>query len=240
MTRTIRHPEALNNRILSSLPEDILDRLRPHLRPVSLVRNAPVRVSDGRVADIYFVNRGSISVLKSMRDGHTAQIRTIGIEGLTDPWALFGIGGARLDAVVQIPGTAVRISRTLLARETERSDRLQALLRAYSTFAIGDMARSSACNCLHCLDARFCRMLLVSQDNALTDTFELTHEHLATTLGVQRTGVTIAAGNLKRAGLIGYNHGRIAVLDRPGLRERTCECYSEMRGELVEFLDKGK
>ena len=44
-------------------------------------------------------------------------------------------------------------------------------------------------------------------------------------LGVQRTGVSEAAGALQRAGLIRYRRGVVTILDRRGLRQRACECY---------------
>ena len=233
------HPAPINNGVLRALPERILERLRPNLRHVELQRGSPVNASDGVIVDVYFVNLGSIAVLKTMHDGHTAQIRTIGIEGLTDPWALFGVGGARLDAVVQIPGSAFQVNRNMLMKEMAREAELRALLRDYSRFAIGELARTSACNCLHGLEARCCRLLLVSQDNAMAESFELTQEHLAAMLGVQRGGVTIVAGNLKRAGLIDYSYGRISILDRRGLEQKSCECYLEMRSELDRIIRRG-
>lgn len=233
-------PENFSNRILSSLPEDTLVRLRPHLRGVELNRSARINVSDGRIRDVYFVNRGSVAVRKIMQDGRTAQIRTIGIEGLTDPWVLFGVGGARLEAVVQIPGSASRIRRGILMQEMDRDPRLRAVLEAYARFAVGELIRTSACHCLHGLDARCCRLLLICHDNAMDDRFNLTHEHLASMLGVRRGGVTVAAGHLKRAGLVDYSRGRVTILDRQRLRKKACECYDEMRAELEEMLDSAR
>jgi hypothetical protein len=55
-------------------------------------------------------------------------------------------------------------------------------------------------------------------------------------LGVRREGVTEAAGNLQRAGLIRYNRGRIDVLDRPGLENAVCECYAVVKAEFGRLL----
>lgn len=55
-------------------------------------------------------------------------------------------------------------------------------------------------------------------------------------LGVRREGVTEAAGNVQRAGLIEYQRGRITVLDRPGLEKRVCECYAVVKKEYDRLL----
>jgi hypothetical protein len=55
-------------------------------------------------------------------------------------------------------------------------------------------------------------------------------------LGVRREGVTGAALKLQKAGLIQYRRGRIAILDRAGLEERSCECYAVVRRAYDRLL----
>ncbi len=64
----------------------------------------------------------------------------------------------------------------------------------------------------------------------------MTQELISNMLGVRREGVTEAAGNLHRAGLIDYRRGRITVLDRPRLEQRTCECYAVVKKEYDRLL----
>ncbi|WP_262488405.1 Crp/Fnr family transcriptional regulator [Iodobacter fluviatilis] len=64
----------------------------------------------------------------------------------------------------------------------------------------------------------------------------MTQELIANMLGVRREGVTEAAGNLQKAKLIEYSRGRIAVLDRPGLEKRACECYAVVKTEFDRLL----
>ena len=66
----------------------------------------------------------------------------------------------------------------------------------------------------------------MSQDRAHTDTFRATHVDLATALGVRRVGITTAAGELQRRGLITYHRGELTVLDRAGLEAAACGCYA--------------
>ena len=60
--------------------------------------------------------------------------------------------------------------------------------------------------------------------------------HFSHALGVPRTGVTMAAGALQRAGLIRYSRGKIVILDRPGLEKNACECFRIIHDELNQFL----
>src|SRR5437899_2367358 len=82
-------------------------------------------------------------------------------------------------------------------------------------------ARQTACNALHAVEERCVRWLLMCHDRAGSDEFNLTHEFLATMLGVRRATVTVTAGALQSAGLITYRHGRVTVLDRAELEEAT-------------------
>jgi Mn-dependent DtxR family transcriptional regulator len=64
----------------------------------------------------------------------------------------------------------------------------------------------------------------------------MTQELIANMLGVRREGVTEAAGRLQRAGLISYSRGKIHVLDRAGLEQRSCECYAVVKKEYDRLL----
>ena len=115
-------------------------------------------------------------------------------------------------------------------------DVLRTALQNYARFAIRQIVQTAACNRLHSLEERCCRWLLIAHDSALADTFPLTHEFLAMMLGSQRSGVSIAASFLQKAGLISYKHGRIMITDRAGLEDAACECYSSIRSELDRLL----
>jgi Mn-dependent DtxR family transcriptional regulator len=64
----------------------------------------------------------------------------------------------------------------------------------------------------------------------------MTQELVASMLGVRREGITVAAGDLQRAGYISYRRGHIAVLDRAGLEALSCEYYAVVKKELNRLL----
>jgi Mn-dependent DtxR family transcriptional regulator len=76
----------------------------------------------------------------------------------------------------------------------------------------------------------------MSQDRAHADHFHVTHEFLAYMLGVRRVGITAAAGQLQRAGLVTYRRGEVTVLDRNGLEAAACGCYAKGRQVYDELL----
>jgi Mn-dependent DtxR family transcriptional regulator len=64
----------------------------------------------------------------------------------------------------------------------------------------------------------------------------LTHEFLASMLGVQRAGITNIAGELQRSGLIRYHRGKLSIVDRDGLEATACECYRVDHERLGRML----
>jgi CRP-like cAMP-binding protein len=101
------------------------------------------------------------------------------------------------------------------------------------------MAQTAVCNRHHSLDQQLCRWLLLSLDRLNSNQLVMTQELIANMLGVRREGVTEAAGNLHKAGLIDYRRGRITVLDRVRLERRTCECYAVVKKEYDRLLPAG-
>ncbi len=227
----------LANRIMLALPPATLQSVKAHLEPVELKRGFVIYRPDARIEKLYFVNRGLISLVRTMNDGRTVEIGAVGIEGLMGLEALFGVERATLECIVQLPGTAFRGSPDVLRAEMRRSQLLQALLHGYYNLALSQIAQTAACNRLHTLEQRCCRWLLIAHDSAREESFSLTHEFLAMMLGVQRGGVSLAANALQQAGLIRYARGRITITNRPGLEAAACECYGTIRRLIANLFD---
>ena len=138
--------------------------------------------------------------------------------------------------MVQSAGHAYRLKGQLLKDEFFRAGPMQRLLLRYTQALLTQMAQTAVCNRHHSLDQQFCRWLLLSLDRLSSNELVMTQELIANMLGVRREGVTEAAGNVQRAGLIEYQRGRITVLDRAGLEARTCECYAVVKKEFDRLL----
>ena len=139
-------------------------------------------------------------------------------------------------AVVQSAGHAYRLKGQLLKDAFFRAGPMQHLLLRYTQALLTQMAQTAVCNRHHSVDQQLCRWLLLSLDRLPSNELIMTQELIANMLGVRREGVTEAAGNLQRAGLIHYSRGHITVLDRPGLEARVCECYQVVKKEFDRLL----
>ena len=120
-------------------------------------------------------------------------------------------------AVVQTAGHGYRLERHLLKQEFNRGGLLQRLLLRYTQALITQMNQTAACNRHHSVEQQLCRWLLLTLDRLPSNELVMTQELVASMLGVRREGITEAAGNLQRAGLIRYRRGHISVLERSGL-----------------------
>lgn len=87
----------LANRIILALSPATQQRVKPHLEPVVLQRGRVIYRPDGCIDRLYFVNRGLVSLVRTMEDGRTVEIGPVGIEGVTGLQALFGMESATLE-----------------------------------------------------------------------------------------------------------------------------------------------
>ena len=226
------------NRLLGLLSSGDYQRLRPHLHRISLEYKQPLYRANKAIEYVYFIETGVGSLVNTMKNGDAAEVGTIGNEGVVGMPILFGDDRAPTNVYIQVPGVGLRMKSTLFEEELMRSNSMRAVMLRYAHAFFNQVAQSAACNHYHSLQQRCCRWLLMTHDRMHSDEFLLTQEFLAMMLGVQRTGVTAAAGALQRAGLIRYNRGNVAIFDRRGLIKQSCECYGVSKREFDRLLGK--
>jgi CRP-like cAMP-binding protein len=224
------------NQLLAALPDKQWARWSPHLEPVELPLGSVIYESGGSLTHVYFPTSAIVSLLYVMEDGGSAEIAVVGYEGLVGISLFMGGETTPSRAVVQSAGAGFRIKASLVMEEFNLAGPVLHLLLRYTQALITQMAQTAVCNRHHSLDQQLCRWLLLSLDRLRTNELVMTQELIANMLGVRREGVTEAAGRLDRAGLIGYQRGRITVLDRAGLERRTCECYAVVKKEYDRLL----
>lgn len=225
------------NNLLAILPKDEYDRLAPHLELVELPLGESLVESGKTMPYVFFPIDCIISLLCVMEDGSSTETALVGAEGIVGISLFMGGETTPSRAIVQSAGSAYRLKGQLLKTEFNRAGCLQDMLLRYTQALITQMAQTAVCNRHHSLDQQLCRWLLLSMDRLPTNELIMTQELIANMLGVRREGVTDAAGDLQRAGLISYRRGRISILDRAGLEARVCECYAVVKKEYDRLLN---
>jgi CRP-like cAMP-binding protein len=224
------------NRLLNSLPPADWQRIAPRLTHVTLERRQVLYEPGTPFEHAYFPEQGLISIVNSMQDGSTIEVGTIGCEGMSGLPIAFGVETGRHRQLVQIPGSALRISSSELAAETRQDTPLRRNLVRYHMAFVSQLMQSIACNGLHSVQERCCRWLLVCHDRSENSEVVITHEFLAQMLGVRRATITDVLAPLQSEGLIRYRRGVVEVLDRPRLEQASCECYDVIRAEHERLL----
>jgi CRP-like cAMP-binding protein len=189
---------------------------------------------------VYFPIDSFISLVAAIEGGSALEVGMVGREGMLGAQLVLGVNAMALHALVQGAGTARRIAAARFRRELSRSSSLQLALKRYVHVLMTQLATSAACTRFHSVEPRLARWLLMTQDRAHSDSFHLTHEFLAHMLGVRRVGITGAASDLQRSGLIRYHRGEIAVLDRAGLEAAACSCYGADRQAYDGMLGRSR
>lgn len=225
-----------SNRLLGLLPARDYKRLRPHLHHLPLRYRQSLYDANKPLRFVYFLETGVGSLVNTMANGEAAEVGTIGNEGIVGLPIVLGDIKGPTSVYVQVPGGGLRMKAVQFRKELAHSASLRAVLLHYTHAFFNQVAQSAACNHFHSLQQRCCRWLLMTHDRMQADDFLLTQEFLAMMLGVQRTGVTAAAGALQRAGLIRYTRGNVTILDRDGLLQRSCECYGVSKREFDRLL----
>jgi len=213
-----------------------MQRLRPHLLPVDLERSKTLHDVGQPIETVYFLEQGVCSIVSTMRDGSSVEVGVVGRDGFIGIPAILGTGHSLNRSFIQLPGSGYSIRAKVLQEQCfEGTGELRlSLLRAIQGLLV-QTAQTAACNRVHQIEERLSRWLLMCYDRVQTDYLSITHEFLAIMLGTRRSTVSVAAGILQKAGFIEYSHGHVKIINRSGLEEAACECYSVVREEYIRL-----
>jgi len=194
--------------------------------------------ADRPLDHIFFPDSGVLSVVAVYADGSIIEMATIGREGCTGVQAVFGAKMSSVRLLVQIAGTASKMSRLAFIRAMEAIPSFRNLMYSYTQAFLEQVMVSVACNGAHSLDQRLARWLLMMRDRSDDDVLPISQTLLAEMLGVQRPTITNIARELEREGLIIRGRRQVTILNRPGLTRASCECYQLVRTRVAFLLPK--
>jgi CRP-like cAMP-binding protein len=218
-------PADQRNRILGAMSQEDTDSFFSDLHPVSWSLRQIVYEIGAPLEHVYFVEHGIVSILTKLSTGEGIEAGMIGFEGVVGLAALFGDEMSGQQMIVQAPVIALRMDASKCIAAFNQSADVRTVILRYTGKLLRIAAQTTACNRVHSLKERSARWLLMMYDRLQSDDMPLTHDFLSSMLGVRRTRVTEAAGELQRSGLIRYARGMVTILDHPGLSAAACECY---------------
>jgi CRP-like cAMP-binding protein len=221
----------LQNQLLSSLPNDVRQRLLPSLELCKLTLGEVLYESGERIHHVYFPTDSIVALLIETTEGNSIETSMVGNEGLVGLTLFMGATRSNQRAVVHNTGSCYRLARQAAMVEFDRHLELMEVVLRHSHSRITQMAQMVVCNRHHSVKQRLCRFLLQLLDRHASEKLVITQEQIAYMLGVRREGVTEAAGNLQSMGVIEYCRGHIHVLDRERLEQLSCDCYRPVNFE---------
>ena len=229
-------PTLITNRLIERLPPQERASFLTLAETVDLHTGDVLCEAERPFQHVYFPVTGVISLVKALEAHQPIETEQIGNEGMLGVTLLLDVAAAPERSVVQTSGTALRMTPSDLIETLQRCPIATRNFRHYLYVMILQLTQTATCFRFHDLAARLARALLTVHDRAHSDHFYLTHQVLADMLGVQRGGVTIAAGHLQRRNIIHYTRGHISILDRRALEGESCACYNTLKNGYARLL----
>ena len=224
------------NHILSLLPEVTVNTWASHFETVDLHMGKVLYEPGNILSHMYFPTSTIVSWVYVLENGATTEIAMTGREGVVGMYMLMGGGKSHNQAIVQTAGQAIRVPVKLVMDTFSQGHQVQSIFWLFTRGLITQMAQIAVCHRHHTVDQQLSRMLLLTLDRMDDNTIVMTHEVIASLLGVRREGVTMAAKKLMDEGIIRYARGRITIQNRTALEQRACECYGVIRQEYARLL----
>lgn len=229
-----RHP--IDNRLLSVLPPDEFEQIRPHLEPVAFEPGKMLARAGDQVRTCFFPNTGMVSLLCVTEQGRSVEAGFTGVEGMIGMPVILGKNEMPYDALVQAPTEGFTADAGEVLSLFQRNGVFHDVVLRFAYVILKQMAQTCVCNLFHTIEARLCRWLTVMCERSGDRHIRVTQEFLAHMLGVQRTSIGLIANSMQKTGIIRYARGRLEITDLERLRASACDCYRVVRDESANFL----
>lgn len=234
MSAALPHPGV--NCLIESLTPSERNKIIKDCDTVDMVLGTVLHEPFQRYQCVYFPLAGFISLIATQGEHQHMAVGLIGNEGMLGATLILGSHSSSMKSIVSGAGSALKMSTMHFLRAMHPKSRLLHVLQMRLAATIDDLSKMILCTRFHPIEQRLAYWLLLAQDRAHADNFYLTHESLADMLGVRRSGITVAAGELQAKALIHYTRGHIHVLNRTGLEAASCECYRAQVGACAKTL----
>jgi hypothetical protein len=226
------------NNLLRRLSPTDYALLAPSLSAQEMKANDLLYNPGDDVETVHFPCGPSLATfLVANEDGRNVETILVGREGAVGGIVSEGYLPAYTRIVVKFGGPFVRIAAGRLDAAKANSKTLRNIFARYADCMLAQMFQSTACNAIHSIEQRTAKWILSAMERTDDDeSVPLTHEQLATLLGVGRSYASRVIQTFKAEGVLDTRRGSILVRNRDALKNRACRCNDSVKGHFEEVL----
>jgi DNA-binding transcriptional regulator YhcF (GntR family) len=177
------------------------------------------------------------SYLVANEDGRDVETILVGREGAVGGIVSQGFLPAYTRIMVKFGGPFVRLPIGKLNTAKSKSATLLNVFARYADCMLAQIFQSTACNAIHSIEQRTAKWIISAMERTDGDnTVPLTHEQLATLLGVGRSYTSRVIQTFKAEGILETRRGSILVRNPDALKIRACLCNESVKNHFEEVL----
>jgi len=225
------------NNLLRRLNRADFALIEPHLGAAKCGPNELLYNPGQDVETVHFPCGASlVSYIVPNEDGRDVETILIGREGAVGGIVSHGYLPAYTRICVKFGGPFVRLPISKLEAAKTKSASLRHIFARYADCMLAQMFQSTACNAVHSIEQRTAKWIVSAMERTEGDSVPLTHEQLATLLGVGRSYASRVIQTFKAEGVLETRRGAIVVRNREGLQLRACLCNEAVKTHFEEVL----
>ena len=208
----------VQNQILTRIPSDAFDRLRPHLRRIDIKKRVILQDHRRPIEYVHFIERGIASTFARTNCDGPVEVSLIGRFGLVGVSVVLGAMNAPHRCVMHMDGETIQLPAAVFAQALDEHAGLRHQMLSYVNVLLIQNAQRSLCNARHDITERLTRWLLLAHDRLDCSEIPVTHERLSTAFAVRRAGITEALARLEDTGALRRHRATVEIADRLALR----------------------
>jgi hypothetical protein len=226
------------NNLLRRLDKADFALLEPHLGSVQASAGDLLYSPGDNVETVHFPCGSSlVSYVVPHEDGRDVEAILVGREGAVGGIVSQGFLPAYTRIAVKFGGPFTRIPIGRLEAAKTSSFTLRNVFARYADCMLAQMFQSTACNAIHSIEQRTAKWIVSAMERTGdSEAVPLTHEQLATLLGVGRSYASRVIQIFKAEGILDTRRGAILVRNREALKTRACSCNESVKNHFEEVL----
>jgi hypothetical protein len=241
LAQTLRDPvagERPYNNLLRRLSVGDFALIAPHLAREQASASELLYNPGDDIQTVHFPCGPSLATfMVHNEDGRDVETILVGREGAVGGIVSEGYLPAYTRIMVKFGGPFVRLGIAKLEAAKLKSPSLRNVFARYADCLLAQVFQATACNAIHSIEQRTAKWMISAMERAGGDnTVPLTHEQLATLLGVGRSYTSRVIQTFKAEGVLETRRGSILVRNPALLRMKACNCSEAVKKHFEEVL----